>query len=195
LAIEDAFQHLVGRFEAATEGFQSLRLTVIEDRPTRGEVLLVERLGNLVEDLRGWLAEGQAAATDARQAVAHPLDSYRARQSLGVANERFNRLEGQFFNEAVSHKTIDELERFARQRGGEWFGWSGSVVIALQSCREPLRALGEAILWAWQELSERLGSGSLLVQNTNIGQHMAGPAPERRRARQAAHETGLEGTS
>jgi len=192
VAIEAVFQHLVARFNAADEAFQSLRLTVIEDRPPRGEILLVERLGNLVEDLRGWLAEGQAAAANARQAVDHPLDGYRARQALGLANERFIRLEGQFFNEAVSHRTIESLERFGRQRGGEWFGWSGSVVMALQACREPLRALDEAILRAWQELSERLGSGSLLVQNTSIGQQVTAPPQERRRARQAACETGLE---
>jgi hypothetical protein len=189
MAIEEAFERLVGTFDAADEAFHGLRLTAIEDRPPHGEVLLVERLGNLVEDMRGWLAEGQAAATDARQAVNHPMNGYRARQALGHANERFIRLETQFFNEAVSHRTIDGLERFGRQRGGEWFGWSGGMVMALQACREPLGALGEAILRSWLELSERLGAGSLLVQNTNIGQQIA--APEHRGA-QPAYQAGPE---
>lgn len=189
MAIEAVFHTLVGRFKAVTDAFQSLRLTVIEDRPTRGEVLLVERLGNLVEDLHGWLVEGLAAAMDARQAVAHPLDGYRARQSLGLANERFIRLEGQFFNEAVSHRMIDGLERFGRQRGGEWFGWARSVVLALQGCRDPLRALDEALLLAWQELCERLGSGALQVQTTSIGQQFAGSIAEGHRVNQAACDT------
>ncbi|HTW70786.1 MAG TPA: hypothetical protein VME47_12925 [Acetobacteraceae bacterium] len=189
MAIEEAFGRLVGRFAAAEETFQALHLTVNEDRPQDGVVLMVERLGNLVEDLRGWLAEGHAAAIDARQAVGHPLNGHDARQALGRANERFIRLETLFFNEAMSHRMIDGLERFGRRRGGEWFGWSGSVVMGLQACREPLGGVGEALLHAWQELSERLGAGSLLVQNTNIGQQVTSLP---RGVAQTAFATGLE---
>ncbi len=185
MAIEETFERLVGTFSAAEETFQGLHLTVNEDRPLAGAVLMVERLGNLVEDLRGWLAEGHAAAIDARQAVVHPLNGHRARRALGLANERFIRLETLFFNEAVSHRTIDGLERFGRQRGGEWFGWSGSVTMALQACREPLGALGEAILRAWQELSERLSARSLQIHNTSVGQQIA---PSIRRGVQPAFE-------
>lgn len=189
MAIEAAFERLVGSFGVAEEAFHSLRLTVIEDRPPHGEVLLVERLGNLVEDMRGWLAEGHAAAVDARQSVAHPLDGYRASQKLGCANERFIRLETQFFNDAISHRTIDGLKRFGRTRGGEWFGWSGSVASALQTCREPLGLLNEAFLRAWQELSERLGASSLLIQNNNIGQQTA---PVRSHGTDLVYEADLE---
>jgi hypothetical protein len=185
LAIEVAFQHLVDQFAAAQDAFQSLGLTVIEDRPPRDEVLLVDRLGNLVEDLRGWLAEGLTAAADAREAVGHPFDGYRARNSLGVANERFVRLEYRFHDEVAAHETLGAVLRFGRQRGGEWRGWSGSVTAAVQGCREPLRVLDETMLRAWQELSERLSVGSLQVQTTSIGQHFAGPVPDRRRAARA----------
>jgi len=65
---------------------------------------------------------------------------------------------------------MDALLRFGRERGGEWLGWSMSVVTAVQGCRGPLRALDETVLRAWQELSERLGSSSVQVQTTNIGQ-------------------------
>jgi hypothetical protein len=189
VAIEETFERLVGTFAATEEVFQGLHLTAIEDRPAHGEVLLVERLGNLVEDMRGWLAEGQTAAVDARRAVAHPLNGYRARQGLGGANERVIRLTMQFFNEAVSHRTIDGLERFGRTRGGEWLGWSGSVVMALQTCRAPLGLLSEEILHAWQELSERLGAGSLLIQNNNIGQQTV---PAERHGAYPVYEPGLE---
>ncbi|HUN43791.1 MAG TPA: hypothetical protein VMU81_26150 [Acetobacteraceae bacterium] len=168
MAIEDTFERLVGTFAAAEEAFHGLRLTVIEDRPPQGEVLLVERLGNLVEDMRGWLAEGQAAAADARQAVEHPPNTHRARQSLARANDRLMRLEKQFFNHALSHRMLDGLERFGRQRGGEWFGWSGGVVTALQSCCDPLRSMDEAMLCSWQELCAWLASGSFSISNINL---------------------------
>jgi hypothetical protein len=194
MAIEETFDRLVGTFGAAGEAFHGLHLTAIEDRPHHGEILMVQRFGNLVEDLRGWLAEGRDAAAEARQAVTHPLNGYRARHALARANERFIRLESQFFNEAVSHRTIDGLERFGRERGGEWFSWSGGVVMGLQACREPLGALGEAILRAWQELAEQLGAGSLLIQNTSIGQQVAAAASaaDRRRIPRPAYKAGLE---
>ena len=65
MAIELVFQDLVIKYDAARDAFHNLGLTVIEDRPPHDAVLLVERLGDLVEDLRGWSAEGLAAAASA----------------------------------------------------------------------------------------------------------------------------------
>lgn len=173
MAIEAAFQTLVGKLGAAREAFESLRLTAVEDRPLRDEVLLVERLGNAVDDFQGWLEEAAAAAGEAQQTVRHPLDGYRARETLARAHERFLRLEYQFFFEGVSYEKIDELSRFGRRRGREWLGWTGSVIQALDQCRAPLRDVDAALLVCWQELSERLGAGSVSVQTTNIGQQIS----------------------
>jgi hypothetical protein len=182
VALEAAFLHLVSAFDTMREALHSLALTAIEDRPQRDEVLLVERLGYIVEDLRGWALEGRTSAAWAHNAVTHPLDGHRAREALGEANKCFIQFEYQFLDRAASHETVGELAKFGRQRGGEWLSWSGSVVMALEGCREPLRALDEAILRAWQELSEQLGSGSLSVWNTNIGQQVGAP-PERQPGR------------
>jgi hypothetical protein len=180
VAIEAEFLRLTTAFEAMREALQSLGLTVIEDRPSHGEVLLVERLGNLVEDLRGWAEEGLATAMRGREAVTHPPDLHRARHTLGVANECFIRLEYRFLDEAVSYETVDALVRFGRQRGREWLSWSGSVVQALDGCRKPLQVLDEALLHAWQELAERLGTRSVSLQTTNIGQQISTLSPDRR---------------
>ena len=48
MPIEATFQALTANFEALREAMASLRLTVVEDRPPRNEVLLVERLGDAV---------------------------------------------------------------------------------------------------------------------------------------------------
>ena len=61
MAIEAAFQNLADKFRAAREAFECLRLTAVEDRPLRNDVLLIERLGNAVDDLQGWLEEAAAA--------------------------------------------------------------------------------------------------------------------------------------
>lgn len=189
MAIELVFQQLATAFETVREMLQNLGLTVIEDRPPHGEILLVERLGNLVDDLRGWAEEGCASVGAARQAVAHPPDMQRVRQELGTAQARFLMLKYRFFEEAVTHRTIDALLRFGHQRGREWLGWTKSVVLALEACRAPLRLLDEALLQAWQELVERLGGRSLSVHTTNIGQQIAAaPARLNGRDTRAAQE-------
>jgi hypothetical protein len=192
MAIEAAFLHLSSKFDAMREALHSLGLTAIEDRPPHDEVLLVERLGNLVEDLRGWTEEGLASARAAQEAVTHPPDLHGARHHLGAANERFIRLEYRFLDEAVAHDTIDGLLRFGRQRGREWPSWSRSVVQALDACRAPLRALDEAFLQAWQELGERLGARSVSLQTTNIGQQISASALRRAGAPAAPARVGRD---
>jgi hypothetical protein len=179
MSIEAVFAHLTSAYAALRDSLQYLGLTVIEDRPPRDEVLLVERLGNLVEDLRGWTEEGCHAAGEAQQASAHPANLQQMRRALARANERLIVVEYRFFAEAASHDTSDALLRFGRQRGREWLAWSQSVVQALDSCRAPLRALDEACLQAWEELGERLGLRSLSLQTTNIGQQTAAPSGKR----------------
>jgi hypothetical protein len=178
VAIEASFRNLIDKFHAAREAFESLRLTAIEDRPLRDEVLLVERLGNAVEDLRGWLEEAAAAAGDAQTAVRHPLDGYSARAALALANERFLRLEYKFFSEHGSYEEINELTAFGRRHGREWLGWTGSVIQAFAQCRTPLREADGALLLCWQELSERLGASTVSVQTTNIGQQITETVPD-----------------
>jgi hypothetical protein len=179
MAIEAVFLQLGTEFTAVAEVLQSLGLTVNEDRPPRDAVLLVERLGDLVEELRGWAADGLAASERAREAVGHPPDFHKGRIALGEAHARFIQLEYRFFDEAVSFATIDGLARFGRQRGGEWLSWSRGVLNGLDACRGPLRAMDETVMRAWQELSERLGPGSLQVLTTNIGQQYGATCMER----------------
>jgi hypothetical protein len=173
VAIEAAFQHLVGKFDSMHEALASLRLTAVEDRPLRDEVLLVERLANAVDDLIGWLDEALAAACDGQKAVRHPLDGYRVREALALANDRFIQLEYKFFSAGVSYEEINELTRFGQRRGREWLGWTRSVIQALDQCRAPILELDEALLHCWRELAERLGTSSISVQTTNIGQQIS----------------------
>jgi hypothetical protein len=191
MAIEAAFTQLVTHFTAVRDALQSLSLTVIEDRPPQGELMLVERLGNLVEDLRGWTEEGYAAAVQARQAASHPPDLHRARHALGVSNERFISLEYRFYGEAVAHHMIGELLRLGSRRGPEWPGWCKSAVQSLDACRAPLRTLDESFLQTWQELAERLSSRSVSVQTTNIGQQIS-PPPTARRSGARAEPSHIE---
>ena len=80
---------MVAKLGALREAVASLQITVIEDRPLSGAVLLVERLGNATDDLRGLVEQALAAALEATTAVGNPPDSYRARNALANANRQF----------------------------------------------------------------------------------------------------------
>lgn len=183
MAIEAVFQNLVDKFAALQEALESLRLTAVEDRPLRDEVLLVDRLANTIDDLQGWVKEAAEAAGRTLPASRHPFDAHRLREALSLANNRFIQLEYKFLSETISHDEINELSLFGLRRGREWLGWTGSVIQALDQCRAPLRELDEALLLCWRELCERLGLGSVLVQTTNIGQQISGAAAAARTTR------------
>jgi hypothetical protein len=188
MTIEAAFQKLAQKLTIMREELESLGLTVIEDRPGDDEVLLVDRLGDLTMDLRGWAEEALASALEARRAGEHPANLHAARTALAAANLSFIRLRRRFFEDAIAYHVIDGLRRASRARGGEWPSWSQSVVQALNACGPPLRELDEVLLETWAELADRLGNRSVSVQATSIGQQItdAFPVAERRGESRAA---------
>jgi hypothetical protein len=190
VALEATFQDLVAKLGALREAVTGLQITVIEDRPLDGGVLLVERLGNATDDLRGLVEEAFAAALEATQAVGNPLDSYRARNALANANRQFVCLEYKFLIEQLSADHLNELRKLGRNHGREWHGWTGSVIDALTQCRGPVRDVDDAFLSSWQDLSERLGSGGVSVQTTNIGA-IAAPTRQRRKQPDAMDDAAM----
>jgi hypothetical protein len=175
MALEKTFQELPAELRRLRDTILGLRLTVVEDKPRRDEVVLVEHQGNAVEDLLGWAEEAVVAAVEAQQAVAHPLNEHRARHALTTCQDRYNRLVQQYWSELASYEQIAELMRFGRSRRGEWQAWTRGVRQALEDCRRPLQDAGQALFRCWQDLAERLGMSSVSIQNTTIGQQISTP--------------------
>jgi hypothetical protein len=173
--LEMAFHELSVQLRKLRDTFLGVRLTVVEDKPPRDEVALVDRFGDAVEDIVGWIEEALAAAIEGEQAVANPLDMYRTRTALTTCQERFNRLAQQFASDLVSYERIDDLIKFGRRRGGEWRRWANTVRESLEQCRQPLHEVSHSLFMCWQELADRLGMSSVAVQNTVIGQQIGAP--------------------
>jgi hypothetical protein len=173
--LEMAFHELSVQLRKLRDTFLGVRLTVVEDKPPRDEVALVDRFGDAVEDIVGWLEEALAAAVEGEQAVGNPPDMYRTRSALTACQARFNRLAQQFAYDLISYERIDDLTKFGRKRGGEWRRWASTVRESLEQCRQPLQETGQALFMCWQELADRLGMSSVAVQNTVIGQQIAAP--------------------
>src|SRR5262249_24191374 len=124
---EKAFQELSTELRRLRDTFEDVRLTVVEDKPLRDEVVLVDRFGDAIVDVIGWIEEALAAAAEGEEAVGNPPDTHRARRALTACQERFIRLAQQFSLELLSYERLDELVRFGRRRGGEWRRWTNTV--------------------------------------------------------------------
>lgn len=131
-----------------------LRITVIEDRPLENVVKLVERTGELIEDLLVQVEEICGGVVAAREAVEYPLDTERARHGLTASQAGFNALLGQFFLELASFEAVDEIVSLGRDRRGEWQAWAQLVDSSFKECQQALLAANAALLDCWQALAE-----------------------------------------
>lgn len=193
MTLESTFDLLQTRLRQLDDLFAALGVTVVEDRPlervlARGGVdgpaaAPVERAGDKVIEVHGWITGAVEAATECRGAVAPPIDVDGARRALAACHEKFSRAAQEFWCELVSYERIAELTEFGRDRGGESRAWSKGVVVALEQCRGPINDVNETLLLCWQELAERLGVNGTSIQNTTIGQSVRSVPLQRPQAR------------
>jgi hypothetical protein len=172
VALEATFRGLLIRLQRAGDGLQVLRLT-LGDKPLKSEAALVDHLENGVLDIMGLLQEAIQSACEALNAVGYPVDLDRARRALIECQNCFHRLEHQFSTDLVSYEKLKDLEMLGNQRRGEWFLWAKSTKDGITGCCHPLTEVSQALVACWQELAEHLGTVSISVQASSIGQQIA----------------------
>jgi hypothetical protein len=169
MLIETTFLVAVERCSCVCERVSELRMTVVEDRPLKDVVKLVDHVGDTVEDLLGGAEEMREAAAEAQRAVEHPMDAEQARRALADCHMKFNDCAARFFSDLANYETVDEVISLGRARGGEWQVWANLVKETLKQCQQTLFAVNEALLECWQAVAERAGMQSVTVQATNVG--------------------------
>ncbi len=172
MALEKAFRDLVTCLGKARDAFHEVRLTVVEDRPRKSEVIIVDHFEYGIEDILGWLEEAFNHGSAAEKAVALPLNLDRAVRSLTKCQALFQNVQRRYSADLVSYAKIEELIRVGRERKGEWKGWTDSVLKGLEQCRESVDQSGLALTSCWQEIAERPAGTNVTVQATNIGQQI-----------------------
>jgi len=177
MPIERTFLGLSTELRRLQDTLLALRLTVVEDKPVKGEAALVDQLEDSILDQMGLLEEGLKAAQAAQKAASHPADLGRARLALTTCQERFHGMEQQFSTDLISYEKLRDLASLGA-RGGEWPLWAKSVKDGLEQCRGPLERSSKALAACWQEIAERVGMTSISVQTTNIGQKIVAEATE-----------------
>ena len=83
-----------------------------------------------------------------------------------------NEIVAKFWTEAGSYRPIADLIGLGEERSTEWREWTYGVLNALDRWYEPMYHVSEAVLHCWQELLERIGTTSISVTATNIGQQI-----------------------
>jgi hypothetical protein len=175
MGLESSFRNFSSELRKLLEALQELRLTVVEDRPSRNDAVVVDNVEYAMEDMLGWVQESCEAAAVAQQAVGHPADLDRARQALAMCQEKFQRVEQAFSTKLVSYESIKNLTRFGCERKGEWRLWVAAVKQGIERCRLPLQVAAAALVECWKELAERAGMTSISIRTTSIGQKIAVP--------------------
>jgi hypothetical protein len=172
MALEATFQNLSVSLHKLHDALKALQVT-IDDAP-HDESALADGLENTVLDMLGTLHETRKSALLGRKAVAAPTDLDWARRALTTCQERSHHIEQQFATDLVSYEKLKELARLGRERPA-WLPWSSTVKLGIEQCREPLDQTSKALAACWQELAERLGTISISVKNTTVGQHIEVP--------------------
>jgi|HubBroStandDraft_6_1064221.scaffolds.fasta_scaffold28345_2 hypothetical protein len=170
MPLEATFHDLFAELRKLHDTLVALRLTVVEDKPVKGEAALVDHLEDTILEMMGLLDESLKAARTAQKAVADVTDLNGARRALTVCQQRFHGIERQFAAELISYETMKDLTSLGSERRAEWLPWSNAVKQGIEQCRQPMDGISKALAACWQEIAERVGMTSVSVQATNIGQ-------------------------
>jgi hypothetical protein len=173
MAMEQAFAELRHHLQKLQEALEALGTTVDEDRPTRDDNVVAARLSDDLLAARGLLEEVLAAAEDACQAVAYPLDGDRARRALTSCQQQFQRFAHAFSFDLTGWGRLDDLTSVGRERSRGWRDWVRVVKQGLEQSRMLSAEVGNALFLCWQELAERIASTSVSIRNTSIGQQIS----------------------
>lgn len=164
-----SLRHQLARLQ---EAVSALHVTVTEDKPVAGAVVLVDQLDNLVTDLSGMLEEADARAAQAIQSSQANGLPDQTRVALREIHGLINRFITVYAGELAAHDPLEQLLEMGRERGREWRDWSQVVKTAIERCAAPMKAAAGAIMECWSELAERLARSSVSVLANNIGQQI-----------------------
>jgi hypothetical protein len=170
VALEATFRDLSVCLHQLHDALNELQVT-LGDKPIDDESAVADDIETKVLDAMGTLHEARKAALNARRAVGHPVDLDQARRALTLCQERFHRIQQQFASDLVSYEKLKELDRLGNERRA-WLPWSNTVRQGIEQCRQPLEQTSAALAACWQELAERLGTMSISMQATNVGQQI-----------------------
>jgi len=160
MGLESAFRELETKLTQLHEVVCALQM-FIEDRPTKGETILVERLEDKAIASLGSLEEAEASLRKLLQTPDIEGRSAAARKVLLKVHERVDEFAQKYRDELFAYENIYSLQRLSTERGHEWPSWCKVVREAIEACAVPLDAVHKALRACWRE-----GTDATLVINS-----------------------------
>ena len=190
VSLPDSVAGLHRALQALGEELDGSRLTIVEDRPRGAEVVLVDELGDGIDDMVGWVEEAAAGAAAARDSAAHPPDAQGLFGALAACQGPVDRAADTLHAALLADWRIADVGALGRERGGEWLAWSGGVELALRRVEAALTEVAWAFVACWRDLAERVSASLVSVTNNSIGQQITTPTARARTPRRVAAASG-----
>ncbi len=180
MALDAAVDNLRNRLDELGDAIAVLQWAAVEDRPPKGDSVLVDIVGGISDDLIALAREARQCAFEAGKALGPPPDLDRVRRLVTTCQERFNALSQRYISELLAYERIAELKQLARERRGGWPGWSTEVTQSIERCRAPVHEANQALFVCWQELADRAGATNISVRAMGVGTQVKydRPAPQ-----------------
>ena len=161
MGLETAFRELETKLTQLHEAVCALQM-FIQDRPTKGETILVERLEDKAIDSLSSLEEAEASLRKLLQTPGIEGRSAAARNVLLRVHERVDEFAQKYRDELFAYENICSLQQLSAERGREWPSWCKVVREAVEACAVPLDAVHKAVRACWREGTD----GTLVINST-----------------------------
>lgn len=177
MALQTAFEVMLTRLKELDVELLHLQWAV-EARSPQIDHYLANRLVDLVRDLDGLIQDAVFEAEIGAASSGQPPDTATSGRALLESQKDVNQILAKFWTELGSYRPMADLIGLGEERSTEWRVWTYGVLNALDRCQQPVYHVSDAVVQCWQELLERIGTTSISVRATNIGQQI-GPVEER----------------
>ena len=173
MALQVAFESVHASLKELQDALLHLQWAV-EARSPQIDHHLAGRLEDQVipDLLQCIIKDALVAAENGIAASGQPPDVAACGLALLACQKSVNAIVEEFWTELGSYRPIADLIGLGEERSAEWQVWTYGVLNALDGCQQPAYHVSEALLRCWQELLERIGTTSISVRATNIGQQI-----------------------
>lgn len=163
MVIEQTLERLAASLRTVEECLHGVTVTVSEDHPD-DDALLVGDLEDKLHDIAAQAAEAADLASILTSAAADPPTPSELRRGLARCHSLHLQVSRLLRDGLLAPGHSRQLRHLAASRRGPWVPWVRAVSAGLEACREPLWAVDDALLEAWQTLADRHGGTEVSVR-------------------------------
>lgn len=157
MTLDTTIHELDSRLAAMQARQEELLWAVVEAQPAGEGHALADSLGDAVQDGLSHLRQARQALREATVGNSSVRDSLTAvARGLVECQREVTRASDIHHDRLLDATTLRGLHDMARERSGSWRSWARGVEDALTQCRLPLHDVNQALLEAWNSITQHL---------------------------------------